>query len=332
MKAKSGVTILLLGFVFLLATATSAAAAQIHRAGTGENLGQIAAQYDTDVEALLRLNPFMEDPDHVAPGQVVVVPEVVVAAPGGEQQPGDGPVVRGEVKTAPAPASLPTISQVRRAYPADFVVSGPSTAKRVALTFDDGPDARYTPAVLDILRDENVPATFFVVGNLIDRYPQVVERIQAEGHVIGSHSWSHANLRELTPAAALLELQRAEGAIFGRTGHLPALFRAPYGAVNMENMQLLVARGCKNIFWTADSLDWDLKDPDQVLVHTLTGTRRGAIILMHSAGGRDQNLDAGLAALPDLIYTLRAQGYEFVTVDELLSIPAYRNQSSGDGS
>jgi peptidoglycan/xylan/chitin deacetylase (PgdA/CDA1 family) len=87
---------------------------------------------------------------------------------------------------------------------------------------------------------------------------------------------------------------------------------------------MLVALGYKKIFWSTDSLDWSLKDADQVLINTLSNTGRGAIILMHSAGGRDQNLDATVAALPDLIYTLRVQGYEFVTVDELLSIPAYR--------
>lgn len=307
--------------IFLFTGLSAADAARIHRAGPGENLGLIAARYDTDVAELLRLNPFMEDPDRVIPGQVLVVPGVVAPPP--DNRPGDSP--KHEVKTAPPASPPPTITQVRRQYPAHFLTAGPRDLKRVALTFDDGPEARYTPAVLDILKEHRILATFFLIGRQIDRHPGVVQRIHAEGHVIGSHSWSHAKLNDLTAGEALSEIHRTEKAVFDLTGRLPALFRCPYGDINETAMQLLIASGYKNIFWTADSLDWDVKDPDRVLINTLTDTGRGTIILMHSGGGRDQNLDAGMAALPDLIYTLQAQGYEFVTVDGLLSVPAYRN-------
>lgn len=326
-----------LGFVFLFSGISAAQAEQIHRVAPGETLGLIAKDYDTDVDELMQLNPFMEDPDCVVVGQALVVPEVVVELPpvSTEEQAADEEKkdetktesAQSEVKKAPVVEQPPqlTTAQVRRLYPSYFMISGPRDVKKVALTFDDGPDARYTPAILDVLREHGVPASFFMVGNQVVQYPTVVQRINAEGHVLATHSLTHANFRRLGPEEALMEMHRTERAVFSLTGKLPALFRAPYGEISEENMKMLIALGYRNIFWTADSLDWSLKDPDQVLVNTLSDTRRGTIILMHSTGGRDQNLDATVAALPDLIYTLRAQGYEFVTVDELLSVPAYRN-------
>lgn len=337
--ARKWAMVLCTGFVFLFSGISAANAEQIHRVEPGETLGLIATYYHSDVIELMRLNPFMEDPDCVVAGQALVVPEVVVEpppVPTEGQQPADGEQqkdgtktesARIEVKKAPVVEQPPqlTTAQIRRLYPSHFLVSGPRDAKQVALTFDDGPDARYTPAILDVLREQGVPASFFMVGNQIERYPEVVQRINTEGHLLASHSLTHANFSRLAPEEALFEIHCTERAVFNLTGKLPALFRTPYGAINEENMKMLIALGYKNIFWSVDTLDWSLKDPDQVLVNALSDTRRGSIILMHSNGGRDQNLDATVAALPDLIYTLRAQGYEFVTVDELLSVPAYRN-------
>ncbi len=338
--ARKWAMVLCAGFVFLFSGISAANAEQIHRVEPGETLGLIATYYDSDVNELMRLNPFMKDPDCVVSGQALVVPEVVVdppPVPAEGQEPADGEQQKAgtktesvpiEAKKAPVVEQPPpklTTAQVRLLHPSHFLVSGPRDAKRVALTFDDGPDARYTPAILDVLREQGVPASFFMIGNQIERYPEVVQRINAEGHLLASHSFTHANFGRLAPEEALFEIHSTEWAVFSLTGRLPALFRAPYGEISEENMKMLIALGYKNIFWSVDTLDWTLKDPDQVLVNALSNTRRGAIILMHSNGGRDQNLDATVDALPDLIYTLRAQGYEFVTVDQLLSVPAYRN-------
>ena len=329
-----------MGFVFMFTGTAEAQGYQIHRVEVGENLSRIAAGYGTNVDELMKLNRFMEDQDRLFTGQVLVVPEkgelTDEQIPAGsknvpvkEQQDNTQALVNAQEndtksgQTVESPARLRP-DQLMQYYSSSFLHTGPKDIKKVALTFDDGPDAHYTPLILDVLSKQGVPATFFLVGNLIENHIAVMNRIHAEGHIIASHSWSHADFTQLAPEDALLEIHRTERAIFSLTGELPVLFRAPWGKITEDNLNMLVALGYKKIFWSTDSLDWSLKDADQVLINTLSNTGRGAIILMHSAGGRDQNLDATVAALPDLIYTLRVQGYEFVTVDELLSIPAYR--------
>ncbi|MBE0465726.1 MAG: polysaccharide deacetylase family protein [Candidatus Desulforudis sp.] len=339
----------LLAGVLTFLVISGSEARQIHRVTTGENLCRIAAQYGTAVDKLAVLNN-LENPNLIYAGQVLVVPilrpqdaekdpepihsggpmETVAKAMGSpvvNQPPvARQPPIPQMAATSPTPAER-NLTRLLKDHPSDFASRGPSELKQAALTFDDGPDDRHTPMILDILHRERVRATFFLIGNRVAKHPDVVKRLLAEGHVIGNHSWSHPNFLTLSPEGVRSQICRTEQEIFALTGKRTALFRPPYGYLSEENLKTLVAMGYKSIYWSADSLDWQHRDADQVLIHVLTATRRGSIILMHSAGGTDGDLNAAAAALPDLVYTLRVQGYSFVTVDELLGSPAYRDQA-----
>ncbi|GAB6932611.1 polysaccharide deacetylase family protein [Calditerricola satsumensis] len=116
---------------------------------------------------------------------------------------------------------------MRRKYPDDFVLNGPSRKRQVALSFDDGPDLTFTPRILDVLREHGVKATFFVVGNRVAAHPDVVKRMVREGHVVANHSWDHPNLAKMSPEKVRMQLVRAEDVIFRVAGYRPKLFRPP---------------------------------------------------------------------------------------------------------
>ncbi|MBX6395728.1 MAG: polysaccharide deacetylase family protein [Alicyclobacillaceae bacterium] len=207
-------------------------------------------------------------------------------------------------------------------YPGIFLLRGPSHAKVVALSFDDGPDNLYTPRILDVLRRERVHATFFVVGTRVEQYPQVVRRMVREGHAVGSHTWDHANLTKLPPEQIRSEMIRTDRAVQRVAGVHPALARPPYGAVNDQVIQTLYRMGYRIVDWSVDSLDWKELTADQVAGNVLSHVSPGAIILQHAAGGKGEDLSGTVNALPRIIRTLRSEGYRFATIPELLHIPA----------
>jgi len=198
---------------------------------------------------------------------------------------------------------------------------GPSFKKQVALTFDDGPDRHFTLQVLDILKQEQVSATFFVVGNLARKYPDVLARMDREGHVIGNHSYNHPQLTKIPIAQVDKQLQKTNSIIHQAIHKTPILFRPPYGSIDSKLEDHIGKKGFKIIQWSVDTVDW--KGPSsQQIVHTVKkNTRPGGIILQHSAGG--EQLQQSVDALPEIIRHFKSQGYEFVTVDQLLHVPAY---------
>lgn len=198
---------------------------------------------------------------------------------------------------------------------------GLSTQKRVALTFDDGPDRYYTLQILDILKKEKVPATFFVVGNLSKIYPDVLRRIDQEGHVIGNHSWNHPQFTKLSQSGINSQLSRTNAVIKEAIGKEPRLFRPPYGAMNTRVEKQIGSQGYKIIQWSVDTRDWSGRSSKQIVNTVINQVEPGGIILQHSAGG--EKLRTTVEALPQIISYLKKNGYEFVTVDELLYVPAY---------
>lgn len=206
-------------------------------------------------------------------------------------------------------------------FPNDLYLKGSSTqGKRVALTFDDAPDTRFTPQVLDMLKSLEVKATFFVVGQRVDAHPWFMKRIFREGHAYGNHTYNHANLTKLTPAQVRREVQACERAIARVTGHRTRLFRPPYGALTPATVRELVSMGYKIIYWNVDSLDWMGLSGPQVTANILSHTGPGDIILQHGAGGKGENLSGSVASIPYVVETLRKQEYEFVTIPQLLGI------------
>lgn len=184
----------------------------------------------------------------------------------------------------------------------------PSTGKRVALTFDDGPHATYTPEVLDLLKSYNAKATFFLLGSRVDFYPDIVQRIVNEGHEVGNHTWDHRDLTKLGRETIRHEINDTNEAIKKAAGVEPALFRPPYGAMNQRVMEVL---DVPEISWTVDTLDWKYRDPEHILSIVKENTHDGSIILMHDIHG------TSVEGLKLVLSYLEKEGYEFVTVTDL---------------
>jgi len=217
-----------------------------------------------------------------------------------------------------------SLAELVRKYPDIFKVSGPAREKKIALTFDDGPDDRFTPQVLDALRENGVKATFFVLGSQANERPALIRRMVREGHVVGNHSYSHANLPKLSVDKFQSQIENTEAVLRQLTGYAPRLIRPPYGAINEEQVQWVSEHHYLIVNWNVDSLDWKSLKADQVLSNILRQTKPGSIILQHSGGASTQDLSGTVQALGPLISKLKSAGYTFVTVPELLQVPKSR--------
>jgi len=215
-----------------------------------------------------------------------------------------------------------TREQLVTMYPGFYFYRGSSEAKKVALTFDDGPDDQVTPQILDILKDNSVKGTFFLIGSYASLHPDIVRRIAAEGNVIANHTWSHPNMARLSPAQAREEIAKTENLLRQTTGYRTALLRPPKGRVSTSIMDLAQKEGYRVIGWSVDSADW--RDPQAARIATRLHNQihPGAIILMHAVAF-PKNQGSTVKVLPALIKELKAQGYQLVTIDELLHIPVY---------
>lgn len=210
----------------------------------------------------------------------------------------------------------------RSRFPDVFFLSGATNERVIALTFDDGPDIN-TPQMLDILADEGVRATFYVVGNNVKERPDTVLRMVSEGHELGNHSWSHPDFRELTDMDILNnELRRTSQILANLTGIYPKHMRPPYGAVRDSTIEFLGGAGWRVINWSVDSFDWDIKQNSaaEITAKVLEHSHPGAIVLMHTLAA----IHGTVTALPGIIQSLRADGYEFLTVSELLGFTGER--------
>lgn len=210
------------------------------------------------------------------------------------------------------------------ALPNILYYSGPKQRKLVALTFDDGPDVVFTSKILDILKQNGVKATFFLVGTRAEAHPEIVRRIAAEGHAVGNHTWDHHSLARMTPDQIKAEVLNNDQALSTIIGYHPSLFRPPYGLASPLIVQEVGSLGCKVIDWSVDTRDWAGTSPKRIMKYVRKEVRPGAIVLMHSAGGRNEKLTNTVTVLPQIISLLKTQGYTFVTVPQLLQIPGER--------
>lgn len=190
------------------------------------------------------------------------------------------------------------------------------TSKRIALTFDDGP-TKYTGPVLDILRKAEIPATFFVIGSQVGPNRELVRRIVRDGHALANHTWSHANV-SAGGAAANSQLMDTQYAIQQAVGRAGCLMRPPGGAVGPGLVAWLRKHRKLGVLWDVDSNDYRLPSAAKMSDEIVSATRPGSIILLHDGGG---DRTRTVAAVPKIISRLKAKGYEFVTVPELLKLP-----------
>lgn len=185
----------------------------------------------------------------------------------------------------------------------------------IAMTFDDGPHPKNTPRLLDILRQRNVKATFYVIGNSVNLYPEITRRIVAEGHEIGNHTWNHPNLTKLSNASVRKELDTTRDAIIRATGVQPRTMRPPYGALRISQREMIHSEyGYPTILWDVDPLDWKRPGTAVVKSRILSGTSSGSIVLAHDL--HSTTVDA----MPTTLDALLAKGFRFVTVSQLLKM------------
>lgn len=181
--------------------------------------------------------------------------------------------------------------------------------KKAALTFDDGPNSKYTPLLLKGLKERGVHATFFLMGKNIEGKEALVKQIQEEGHLIGNHTYNHVQLDKISKEAAKEEIETTNQKIFEITGVYPAWLRPPYGEWR-KNLDFYVEMF--PVLWDVDTLDWKSKNVDSIMKIVRSEVPDGAVILMHDA--YQSSVDAAL----QIVDLLMAEEYEFVTVEELI--------------
>jgi peptidoglycan/xylan/chitin deacetylase (PgdA/CDA1 family) len=233
-------------------------------------------------------------PPHPAPQAAVVVePQPVIQSMNATEAP------------APAPAA-----PRKHTYSSCNVESS-----TVAMTFDDGPHPKLTPKLLDILKERNIKATFFVIGKCVAEYPDIAKRIVDEGHEIANHSWNHPQLTKLSPSAFDAEISQTTDAIQKATGVRPVTMRPPYGAINPAlTKRLNDEYGLCVILWSVDPQDWKIRKSEHVSSHIIKNTAPGSIILAHDI--HPSTIDA----MPTALDALQSKGYKFVTVSELIAM------------
>jgi len=185
----------------------------------------------------------------------------------------------------------------------------------IALTFDDGPDQKLTPKLLDLLAAHHIKATFFVIGQNVAEHPEITARAAREGHEIGNHSWSHPAFAKTSDDGVRRELRKTDDAIRAAIGASPTLLRPPYGSItNRQKKWIADEFGYKIVLWDVDPLDWKRPGPAVVRDRILRNTRAGSIVLSH-------DIHPGtIEAMPETIEQLEGKGFKFVTVSELISM------------
>lgn len=192
----------------------------------------------------------------------------------------------------------------------------PRNDKVVALTFDDGPRTPYTQRILEILRQHNLRATFFLVGKMVDTYPQLARDLVADGHELANHSYEHENMGKLTTIECEQDVLRCERAVLNATGLRVNLFRPPGGHYGPELKQALGNFGYSTVFWTSNITSFPGKAPDEIAERMAERVGSGGLLLLHN--GQDQTV----FVLPRLIDILKRRGFRLVTVSQLLERPA----------
>lgn len=193
--------------------------------------------------------------------------------------------------------------------------SGSRSAPFVAITFDDGPHPQNTPRLLDMLKERNIKATFYVIGKSVEAHPQIIRRMVAEGHEIGNHTWSHPNLTKLSQSAVEQELRKCEAAIAKAAAVRPRTMRPPYGAFTQsQRVWAFDNFGYPTILWDVDPQDWKRPGVSVVANRIVSNTQNGSIILAHDL--HKTTVDSMPRALDDLL----RKGYKFVTVSQLIAM------------
>lgn len=267
-----------------------------------------------DVKALMKIRGTGEV-NYVGDGEVLQV----------ESEP-----VAGKIKVTRNRDAQIISNEVYEQLPATWVVNklGHANGKELVLTFDDGPDSKWTPKVLDVLKEKNVPAAFFMVGLQMEKNLPLVKRVYNEGHIIGNHTFTHLNMVENTDNRSYTELKLTRMLIECVTGHSTILFRAPYNAdadpSDREEIEPMILASRRNYLFVGESIDPNDWEPHitthEIVRRVMAGVHNGNghIILLHDAGGTTRQ--ATIEALPIIIDRLKAEGYRFISLNQYMKM------------
>lgn len=201
------------------------------------------------------------------------------------------------------------------------VFSGVETQQKiVAITFDDGPYLPYTEQLLDLLKEYQVPATFFVIGRNAVKHPEMIRRLVAEGHQLGNHTWNHLDLLKADRQTMISEVERTSRLLEQLTGCRPAVVRPPHGFRDPLVMEVMADRGLTVVEWSIMARDWVNPGVDAIVKTIVTEVANGSVILLHDGDGVQQAASRAqtVEATRQIIRELTSRGYRFVTIKELL--------------
>ncbi len=198
----------------------------------------------------------------------------------------------------------------------------PRPSKRLALTYDDGPNDPYTLRLMEVLAKHDVRATFFTIGRYVQRKPQIVRDLIQAGHVIGNHTYTHPNLAWQSTMQARIQLSMCQDVLSDATGTAPKLFRPPFGGRRPSVLRIARELDLEPVMWSITCYDWKATSPDQIEKHVERQLSGGDVILLHDGRHNEMGVDRShtVAATDRLITRYKNQGYEFLTVPEMMKL------------
>ncbi|SDW29959.1 Peptidoglycan/xylan/chitin deacetylase, PgdA/CDA1 family [Alicyclobacillus hesperidum] len=187
----------------------------------------------------------------------------------------------------------------------------PTNEKVLYLTFDDGPSERYTPKLLDVLRESKTPATFFVLGHRCEQFPAIVRRMEREGHELGNHGFTHTDPAKQAVTTMTRDIEMADSAIIRACGKKPVYYRPPYGSIKPDEIAYVHRLGHPIALWTVDSEDWKAESSRSIVERVEQEAHPGSIILFHDGISTSRYT---VEAIPTIIKDYKAKGYIFRTL------------------
>ena len=221
-------------------------------------------------------------------------------------------------------AGLETMWPTMHAYGRSFIGLEPGS-RSLALTYDDGPNDPWTFRLMEVLDRYHVKATFFVLGKFVRQKPEIVRALASAGHEIGNHSWNHPRLIFASNAELRRQVHQTQSAIIDACGVTPTLFRPPYGGRRPGTLREVRALGLEPVMWNVTCYDWKPTSAEEVVAHAQRQIRGGDVILMHDGDRRAMGADRShtVEATDRLIARYKAEGFEFVTIPEMMKNPLH---------
>ncbi|HXZ42990.1 MAG TPA: polysaccharide deacetylase family protein [Terriglobales bacterium] len=237
-----------------------------------------------------------------------------------------GYIVAGATAVAASAAGYQTMSPTGQWYGRTFV-GLPAGSKKLALTYDDGPNDPHTRKLLEVLARHNVRATFFLVGRYVRKRPDIARELVKAGHVIGNHTFSHPNLIFASARQTRIELEQCQQALNDAVGEPSRLFRPPFGGRRPETLRIARRLGFEPIMWRVSGHDWKGKPAEYIEQKVRARVRGGDVILLHDGGHAAFGADRSqtVIATNHLIAHFKLEGYEFVTIPEMVGKAALRS-------